>query len=199
MKTVGLNHGSTRDDVAALREIPSERIRVLDTETTGLSARDDEVLQLSIIDGDGAAVMSSYLRPERVRSWPDAERVNHISPAMVEGCPTLSEALPDVQAALDGAQLIIAYNLPFDWPFLRTSGIQWPQGAMSYDPMFEFAPVAGEWHDYFGDYRWQKLSVAAAHYGYEFPPHDALEDTRATLHVFRSLLDDPDYLGLFDS
>lgn len=56
--------------------------------------------------------------------------------------------------------------------------------------MKEFAPVAGKWDERHGDWRWVKLGQCAGHYGYRFEAHDALEDTRATLHCFNTMLSD---------
>lgn len=53
--------------------------------------------------------------------------------------------------------------------------------------MLEFAKEYGEWNEYFGDYKWQKLSTAASYYGYKFKAHDSLEDVRATLYVYKKL------------
>ena len=55
--------------------------------------------------------------------------------------------------------------------------------------MLAFAEEYGEWNEYFGNYKWQKLSKAAAYYGYKFKPHDSLEDVRATLYVYNKMQD----------
>ena len=39
------------------------------------------------------------------------------------------------------------------------------------------------------NYKWQKLSKAAAYYGYKFKAHDSLEDVRATLYVYNKMQD----------
>ena len=44
----------------------------LDTETTGLNHYDDEILQLSIIDGSGAILFSEYVKPVHHECWTDA-------------------------------------------------------------------------------------------------------------------------------
>lgn len=46
----------------------------LDAETTGLNLYDDEILQLSIIDGSGAILFSEYVKPVRHERWTDAEK-----------------------------------------------------------------------------------------------------------------------------
>ena len=55
---------------------------IFDTETTGLDPRKDEILTLSVIDGDGKTLWDRAYRPSNVTVWPQAEAVNHISPEM---------------------------------------------------------------------------------------------------------------------
>ena len=59
---------------------------VIDTETTGLDPEKDELLQVSIIDIDGNELFNSYFKPHAI-SWHEAEKVNHISPEMVQNRP----------------------------------------------------------------------------------------------------------------
>lgn len=53
--------------------------------------------------------------------------------------------------------------------------------------MLEFAPIYGEWSDYFGDYKWQKLTTCTEYFEYIYPPHDALADVRATLFAYKEI------------
>ncbi len=66
---------------------------VLDTETTGLNAAEDELLQVSIIDNEGAVLFDSYIKPTQHTEWAEAERINHISPEMVADSPTIEEVI----------------------------------------------------------------------------------------------------------
>ena len=45
-------------------------ILVFDLETTGLEAAVDEILQITILDGYGSELFSSYIKPTRHRIWP---------------------------------------------------------------------------------------------------------------------------------
>ena len=92
----------------------------------------------------------------------------------------------DIKGIFEAADLLIAYNNQFDLSFLRRWGIS-DSGKEQYDVMLEFAQEYGEWNEYFGDYKWQKLSTAASYYGYKFKAHDSLEDVRATLYVYKKL------------
>lgn len=176
-----------------------EKTIVFDTETTGLYAGSDELLQLSIIDGTGRELFNEYIKPSRRRKWPEAERVNHISPEMVKDCKTFRFFRKRVQEIFDAAEIAIAYNAPFDLRFLKAVGIDCyrmpgdPETRKTIlDPMLDFAPVYGEFSEYYNDYKWQKLVTAAHYYGYDYAnrAHDSLEDVRATLHVARELYKD---------
>lgn len=73
---------------------------VLDTETTGLNAAEDELLQVSIIDNEGTVLFDSYIRPTQHTEWAEAERVNHITPEMVADAPTIAEVMPEINDIL---------------------------------------------------------------------------------------------------
>lgn len=105
-------------------KLKGTKIIVFDTETTGVT-EDDEIIQLSIIDGNGKTLINEYVHPYWKKDWAAAARVNGITPEI--------------------------------------------------------------WNEYFGDYKWQKLSTAASYYGYKFKAHDSLEDVRATLYVYKKL------------
>lgn len=161
---------------------------IIDTETTGLDPERDELLQVSIIDVAGNTLFDSYFKP-CVRSWKSAERVNGISPEMVKDAPTISEKVAEINAILCRADQIIGYNTHFDIDFLRNNGVMLPNAAEIVDVMSLFAPVFGEWSDYYGDYKWQTLSTEAGYYKYNWNgrAHNSLADCFATLYVYNKI------------
>lgn len=167
------------------------QIIVLDTETTGLDPEKDELLQVSIIDGNGNTLFNSYFNP-CVKSWDGAQRVNGISPDMVKDAPRISDKLVDINSILCGAKKIIGYNTSFDIEFLANNGVYVPHGAEMVDVMEMFAPIFGEWSDHYESYKWQKLTTAAAYYEYDwnshpFEAHNSLADCYATLYVYNRI------------
>lgn len=178
---------SCMDAVALIGERPGA-VRVIDTETTGLSPSEDGILQVSVLDGDGGVLFDSLVRPCGVSSWPEAQRLHGITPDMVRGAPSMAELRPALDRVMAGAGLIVGYNTGFDLSFLRAAGVTVPDAAVC-DVMADYAPIAGVWSDDVdggrGRWRWQKLSSCARHYGYAFRPHDSLEDARATLYCCR--------------
>lgn len=82
---------------------------------------------------------------------------------------------------------VIAYNAAYERGILQIYGVELDVAFI--DPMLMFARVYGDYSEYFGDYRWQKLSTAAHYYGFEYKAHDALEDVRATQYVFDKMIE----------
>lgn len=163
---------------------------VLDTETTGLNATEDELLQVSIIDNEGTVLFDSYIRPTQHTEWAEAERVNHITPEMVADAPTIAEVMPEINDILNRYDKIVGYNLKFDKAFLENNGAEFLSTEYA-DVMKMFAPIYGEWNDQRGSYKWQKLTIAADYYGYDWSSHEnahnSLGDCFATLHVYKEI------------
>jgi DNA polymerase-3 subunit epsilon len=80
----------------------------------------------------------------------------------------------------------VIYNAPFDAGFLR---FELEASAEVRCAMRELAEVFGEWSDWHGSYRWQKLNVAAAYVGFDWDgaSHRAINDCQATRAVWRCL------------
>ena len=95
----------------------------LDTETTGLDRSGDEVLSLSVVDSHGMVLFDETFRPTRQESWPEAEAVNHISPADVADRPAISERVPQIQRIIDESGEVGGWRVGFDLDFLRAAGV----------------------------------------------------------------------------
>ena len=178
-----------------------EEIMVFDTETTGLSKERDDILQFSAINGAGNTLMNQLIRPVRKKSWPDAERVNQITPQDVADAPLLEAMADDILQLFRSARLIVAYNVRFDYNMLL-GNLPKQRGELCrifkysnthhvYDVMWHFPAVYHETHLDANPRRPQKLGKCAAYYGYQGGRlHDALEDAKATLHCFYHVVED---------
>ncbi len=167
---------------------------ILDTETTGLHPEwDDELLSLVIVDADGRSLLHSLVRPRRHEAWPQAQRVNGISPAMVRDAPTADELNEVVSSLLSDEHVVVGFNLRFDLKFLLREGVITQSPQVTFDVMREYARAhprrIGR-----SSRGWTRLEEVARHYGIAFSPHDALEDARATAACFRALLGDEGYV-----
>jgi DNA polymerase-3 subunit epsilon len=159
---------------------------VLDTETTGI---DGEICQIAIISHSGQTLLDSLVKPSRPIPA-SATAVHGISNAMVADAPVWADVRLQV-AALVANKDVVIYNSGFDTRMLynsdRAHGIerhQWLDLANWWCAMEAFAEVYGEWNDYHGNYRWQRLSTAAAYYDIAVKDaHTALGDCLLTLAV----------------
>jgi DNA polymerase III epsilon subunit-like protein len=157
----------------------------LDLETTGLYPPTDEIVEIGILAGDGSVLLDTRVRPVRNASWPAAEDIHGISPDDVRQAPTLEE-LSETIAALVRGKTVVIYNAQFDSRFLPR---ELAGAAAIRCCMLAFAEHDGEWSEWHGNYRWQKLSTAAASVRFAWPgqAHRAINDCMATRAVWRYL------------
>lgn len=163
---------------------------VIDTETTGLSSYYDEILQLSIIDSNGNTLYNQYFKPTHCSEWEQAQAVNGISSEMVKDCSSIDIEVAKINAIISNAKTIIGYNIYFDLGFLSSVGIDVSENTEIVDIMQSFAEIYGEWNDYYGDYKFQKLTTCASYYGYDWGnnnAHNSLADCYATLYCYQKL------------
>lgn len=172
--------------IARARQILADRPLYLDTETTGLDKR-AEIVEISLIDHDGAVLLDSLVKPTRRIPW-DATRVHNISDAMVADAPTWAELWPQVQTLLAGRRVGI-YNAEFDLRMIAQSHtahkvVETAAGSNAFCIMKLYAEFFGERGSY-GGYKWQGLDNAARQCGISLPnSHRAGADallTRAVL------------------
>lgn len=157
---------------------------VLDTETTGLKVA-DEIIQLSILDGNGKVLFNEYIKPCYHVEWEQAEYITSISPDMVKDKEYLFKHLPVLKGIFASAKTIVGYNTWFDLDKLGSWRIR-NDDAEIVDVMQLFAPVYGE-RNYNGEYEYKSLSCCAEYFGYKFKAHDSLEDAKATFYCWNKL------------
>ena len=165
----------------------------LDLETTGFDKKNDEILQFSIVDGNGITLLNEYVKPVRHSEWPQAMAVNHITPEMLTDASTLEELMPRLEEIFKNAEVIVGYNSDsFDIPFIETqTGLDLSQHRKK-DVMTMFDNYYGE-RRADGEIKWQKLTKCAEFFNYgDFKAHDSLYDTKATLYAYNVMKELPD-------
>lgn len=85
-----------------------------DTETTGLSSKYDDILQITIAGQHGEILLSTYVKPQNCTSWEESFEIHGISPEMVEFAPTADKVAVVVKQIFDQADMIVGYNVGFD-------------------------------------------------------------------------------------
>ncbi len=155
---------------------------VVDVETTGLNSYSDEILQLSICNGEGEPIWDQLYKPLHKSEWYEASAVNLIFPSSVEDSPFLYQDRQIIQNIFYRSSEIVFYNAKFDVSFLEGAGFSIEKDKII-DAMTEYAGLCSSLGK---GGKWRKLQVAARETGYDmFKAHDALEDVRATAHVLR--------------
>jgi DNA polymerase III epsilon subunit-like protein len=174
---------------------------VLDTETTGLNRdRNDEACQIAIVDQTGKVLLDTLVKPS-ISIDPGAAAIHGITEESVKDAPTFNELLPKLNAAL-GGRIVVIYNAEFDTAILGNMLAANGSGAESGNPivffgslysqcaMLEYARFHGDWNDWHGNYRWQKLTDGCRRLGVEItsaPEHSALGDALRTLGLIQKM------------
>jgi len=163
-----------------------DEVLIFDTETTGIFPESEEILELAVINGLGEVLFNERFKPVDKKRWPKSEAIHGISPADVKDCKPITDYLPQLQEIFDKPKIIAGYNVSFDLKFIHAAGIKTHAPAII-DVMKQFADVRGIYDEKHGHNKWFKLEEAAKYYNYEFEPHGALEDTKATLFVLKKI------------
>ncbi|MGI8643802.1 MAG: 3'-5' exonuclease [Thermomicrobiales bacterium] len=173
--------GSPRD--AAIhwaRDVTSDRATLyLDTETTGIG-KGAEIIEISIINGDGAVLLDTLVRPVGAID-PGAQRVHGIGIEHLHDAPAWPP-VHDTLCQLIRGQRVVVYNAAFDKGLVdqcgRRHGLTTPVSDW-HCAMLKYAALKQQPGRYPGQYRWHKLEHAAASFGTSPGGHRALSDARA--------------------
>lgn len=151
----------------------------LDTETTGLNQL-DEIVEICIVNHDGAVLLNTLVRPSRLIPA-DVTRIHGITNAMVRDAPVWADVWPQVKDIFSGRHVGI-YNAEFDLKMMQQSSRAYRlnidlTGWERFCLMKLYAAYYGQ-IGYRGEYRWQRLEDAARQCGINLHnTHRALDDT----------------------
>ncbi len=165
---------------------------ILDTETTGLEVK-SEICQISVITPELPNGWQTYVQPT-VPISAEASAIHGITNEQVKDAPIFDQVFLHLMRRVRGNDLVI-YNADFDLRLIKQSlkvhGIQlafptsdrrkcriFTNGGSIHDAMAWYSQWVGEWNDYYGSYKWQKLPGGN---------HSALGDCEATLAVIREM------------
>ena len=169
---------------------------IIDTETTGLNAGIDEIIELAAIDADtGEVLINRRYDTQARREWAAAERINGISPAEVAGLAPFGMCRDDIEI-INSADLIIGWNVDFDIRMIEAAGIKIKPER--FDMMAADANMIGEITPDRRSGKYRKLSAAAAWWGFDPQAaeqryhvaeyHGALFDCAATRAIYRKYM-----------
>lgn len=159
---------------------------VFDLETTGISAKNDAVIEISAIKVQAGQVVDKFsmlVNPKRPIPF-YASRVNGITDNMVQDAPTFDIALG---AFLDfvGDSVLVGHNIHnFDMKFLyRDAKLYW--GKTISNDYIDTLPMAKA---YLSQLEHHKLTDLAGYYGISsYGAHRALNDCRMNQQIYEFL------------
>lgn len=156
--------------------MPTDRIAVIDVETTGLSPwRHDRIVEIAIVlvspDGEVHAEYETLVNPDRDLG---PTRIHQISASDVLHAPTFADVAGDVLGILSKSSAIAGHNVKFDINFLVKEygriGVVFPE-----TPLLCTFHLLGH----------NSLAACCDELGIQFVgvAHRALSDARATAHI----------------
>jgi DNA polymerase III epsilon subunit-like protein len=179
---------------------------VWDTETTGLED-DSKIITIGAVDQDGNVLLDLRLNPGEPIPY-DATEIHGVTDDMVTDAPTFEQCYKEIQTALAG-RIWVIYNRSYDVPRLNyecdrayvpwikpkqiashgyTSNFKQYDRPQSYCAMESFAEFYGDYSEYWGNYKWQRLSTAANYFNVRVEnAHNALADAKMALAVMRGM------------
>ncbi|NTU75704.1 MAG: 3'-5' exonuclease [Anaerolineaceae bacterium] len=174
------------------KSIVAQKPVYLDTETTGVE-RDDEIVEIAIVEWDGSVLYESYVRPSRPIPA-QATRIHGIKDADVQGAkpwPVLWQSIRNLMVG----RLLATYNSDFDLRMMQQSQaryrLPWRETFNAIDIMKVYADYKGVWDPNRRSMRYFKLEEAGAFFNINIPnAHRAAADTllaRAVLHSIAEL------------
>jgi DNA polymerase-3 subunit epsilon len=174
-----------------LRQVP---FVVLDLETTGGSPADCEITEIGAVKYVGGELTGTFhtLVDPGVPIPPTITVLTGITQAMVIEAPRITEALPALFEFV-GDAVVVGHNVRFDMSFLDAAAQRLGYGRFPNrraDTLALARRLVGE------EVRSLRLSSLAAHFRSPVTPtHRALDDAKATAHVFFELLERAGALG----
>ncbi|MGJ0623989.1 3'-5' exonuclease [Xenorhabdus bovienii] len=94
-------------------------ILFLNITTTGYENEHEELIEIAIIDNNKKTLLNTLVKPLYNKTWPNAEKVHGITPAMVSEVPTLAEVAPQIEKIIKD-QTVVIYDAGFHSIFLGT-------------------------------------------------------------------------------
>lgn len=159
---------------------------VFDTETTGLNAREDTLIEIAAVKVRNGEMIDSFAKlidPKRQIS-PKISDLTGITPEMLVGQPTLEQVLPEFREFVEDT-ILVAHNAEFDVGFLHQCGLRIGMSPWT-EPVIDTLSLARAIYPGEKNYRLktltQKFQVELVNH------HRALADAEATAKVFIHML-----------
>lgn len=179
-------NGKSKDK---LRE---KRYVVIDFETTGLNAVEDEIIEIGAVKIENMQIVdqfSSLVKPKKEISEKSRE-ITGISPEMLEQAPTFQQIMPEFFKFIEDS-ILVAHNADFDYRFLRESSKYFGKDInIPYIDTLQMSKALLSLSSYGLEKVVKALSLE------DFNHHRALDDASITARVFLKLVEMAEHKGV---
>ncbi|UYD38968.1 3'-5' exonuclease [Tolypothrix sp. PCC 7601] len=152
---------------------------ILDTETTGLNR--PEVIDICILSKYRSSFINTHLRPLTPIEQ-GATYIHGLTNESLKDAPSFTDVRDRIEAIVKD-KIVIIYNADFDTRALFHTAIIHNAPRITFKSkcaMLKYAEYCGEWNNYWGNFKWQKLpSANHTAYGDCLAVYDLLEEMAA--------------------
>lgn len=158
-----------------------------DTETTGVRAEEDRIIELAAYDPERNKSFVQLINPGRPIP-PEASAVHHITDDMLVNEPSFAQVAPDFVTFCEGDSVLIAHNNDsFDKPFLEAEF----KRANLEIPNWKYLDSLKWARRYRADLPKHALQFLRQVYDFEANnAHRALDDVKMLAQIFQAMIDD---------
>ena len=170
-----------------LAGMPAEGGIALAVRTTGYNADEDEVLELAVVDLEGAELFARAVKPQNIDEWPASDATGGITPADVAGLPELYQFEQEVSDLFENADIVVGQYLSFAEEAIESSWVTLPTFTGA-----DLIALFCECHNS-ADYPGRPATAAALdgiaeYYGLAIDPSTTLGTARAVAACYRELV-----------
>lgn len=158
----------------------------IDLETTGLDPKRDKIIEIGAVKierGEIVGEWETFVNPERKLEERIVE-LTGIRDEQLAGAKKMAEIFPELLSFL-GDHAILGHSVLFDFSFLKKAAVN---ERLTFEKKgIDTLKIARK---YLKDLESRSLESLCRHYGIPHNAHRALEDARATVALYRKLLDE---------
>lgn len=177
----------TRDEAW---QYPPEQIVVIGMITTAKDANFDEILSLTLLDGNGEVLFDELIKPVRNKKW--RKQVTHLTYENVENAEIIGHYRSELKEYFDGSRLVVGYNLGAQLMALEVAGIH-AHECPCFNIAAAYSHYQGQLSVFTQENRYVKLVDAAADYRVSENLRTTLGEAKAVRQIYYALMNDPKY------
>ncbi len=174
-------------------DYPKDEIIVLYIESTGKDHQIDEVLSLSMVNGNGEVLFDELIKPQHHLEWSYDCTLRPITWEDVASQRFFIEYWPKIAELISSSSLIAGSDIDHCLEMLENSGASFGQ-LNTFDITWQFAVSHHRWDDWQSGMPEIGLIECSQHYGIPLDERTSLAYAKALSQCLEQLTEDPIYM-----